>query len=125
MASRRNHWTLSLEIMKMEENRERGSQMGNELDTYRTLLKGKMYWHAEKLPIKLYGIMAQKYSSICKDTNLQIQYLYKIQSEKKQTKIYNTYQSWNVEIKREMESILNTRKESSIVSTDFPSGTSE
>lgn len=99
--------------------------MSNELDTYGILLKGKVYWHAEKLSIKLCGIMAQKYSSICKDTNLQIQYLYKIQSEKKQSKIYNTYQSWNVEIKREMESIVNTRKESSIVSTDFPSGTSE
>lgn len=98
--------------------------MSNELDTYGILLKGKVYWHAEKLSIKLCGIMAQKYSSICKDTNLQIQYLYKIQSEKK-SKIYNTYQSWNVEIKREMESIVNTRKESSIVSTDFPSGTSE
>lgn len=57
MASRRNHWTLSLEIMKIEENWEGGSQMSNELDTYGILLKGKMYWNAEKLSIKLYEIM--------------------------------------------------------------------
>lgn len=57
MASRRNHWTLSLEIMKIEENWEGGSQMSNELDTYGILLKGKMYWNAEKLSFKLYEIM--------------------------------------------------------------------
>lgn len=46
--------------------------MSNELDTYGILSKGIIYWNAEKLSIKLYNMMAQKYSSIRKDTKLQI-----------------------------------------------------